>query len=246
MNKKARILHKWIGLISFIFIIIVSSTAFLMNHQEIYFSINNQSIKEINLSKTKFISISPKDENFILASDYKSLFKSIDTGKTWKELKLFIPSEKIDLISFSNKDKDFFAVGIKNTGIYITDDGGDVWEELQLPFSIASENIQNISFGNTFLLIKTEYGIYKYFYDDKKWDNLKFSLNKEKESSTIKETIYDLHTGKFFGSYGTLLYDLLSIFMIILSISGIILSFKFRKKVKIKKIEPSLELVKAK
>ncbi|MFN8672413.1 MAG: PepSY domain-containing protein [Candidatus Sericytochromatia bacterium] len=232
MKRFKRLLHKWLGVSSFLFIIIVSLTAIGLNHPEIIFYLKGkQNINietQINLKKTKFFAIAPNNDKEIIASDLRGLFKSLDAGKTWKELKLFVPSEKIDLITISPKNDDLIAVGMKDKGIFISDDGGEVWEEILLPFSPPAENIQNISFNAKKLLVKTENGFYKYNYlEDQKWENLKFSENYQ-ETLNIKELVYNLHTGKFFGSYGIFLYDLLSISMILLSISGLMISFKFR------------------
>lgn len=228
MRKQARLLHKWLGLFSFCFILVVSSTALIMNHEEIL--LNNKEVKKeqnINLNQIKSLTISP-NKNLIVASDLYGLFKSIDKGTTWKELKLFVPSENIEFTAFSPENDDIFVVAIKDKGVFITDDGGEVWDEIKTPFDLATENIQALSFSKDMLLLKTQNGLYKYFYKTEKWEKPIFQ-NKQ-NTNQIKEIVYNLHTGSFFGNYGIYLYDLISGFLILLSLSGIYLSFRIKKK----------------
>lgn len=49
------------------------------------------------------------------------------------------------------------------------------------------------------------------------------------QSVPLRWVILDLHTGDFFGRYGALLYDLLSIIAIVLGTTGIYMYFKIRK-----------------
>lgn len=228
MRKQARLLHKWLGLFSFCFILVVSSTALIMNHEEILLS--NKEVKKeqnINLNQIKSLTISP-NKNFIVASDLHGIFKSIDNGSTWKELKLFVPSENIEFTAFSPENDDIFVVAIKDKGIFITDDGGEVWDEIKTPFNLATENLQALTFSKNVILLKTQNGLYKYFYKTEKWEKTIFQNTQN--TNQIKELVYNLHTGRFFGNYGIYLYDLISGFLILLSLSGIYLSFRIKRK----------------
>ncbi len=49
------------------------------------------------------------------------------------------------------------------------------------------------------------------------------------QSVPLRWVILDLHTGDFFGKYGFLLYDVLSVMAIVLGTTGIYMYFKIRK-----------------
>lgn len=49
------------------------------------------------------------------------------------------------------------------------------------------------------------------------------------ESVPLRWVILDLHTGDFFGKYGAIFYDLLSIVAMVLGTTGIYMYFKIRK-----------------
>ena len=49
------------------------------------------------------------------------------------------------------------------------------------------------------------------------------------ESVPLRWVILDLHTGDFFGKYGVLIYDLLSIMAKVIATTGIYMYFKIRK-----------------
>lgn len=228
MRKQARLVHKWLGLFSFCFILVVSSTALIMNHEELLLNLNKiQKIASINQNKIKSIAISP-NKNIIIASDLHGIFKSIDNGLSWKEVKLFVPNKNIEFTVFSPENDDTLVVGIKDKGIFITEDGGEVWDEIKTPFDLASENIQALTFSKEIILLKTQNGLYKYFYKTEKWEKTIFQNTQN--TNQIKELVYNLHTGHFFGNYGIYLYDLISGFLILLSLSGIYLSFRIKIK----------------
>lgn len=236
--KKNRLIHKWLGLFSLVFVLIVSITAITLNHKDLIYK--NKSNDSFSLSSAQIISSDPFDKNHIIASDMKKLYDSKDLGKTWTELKLFVPAEKVNNIVFDSSMKDKFFISLKEAGVYVTEDLGEVWDELSLPFAPnEGEYIESLSLSNNNLFIKTKFGFYSYDQDSEKWFTQKFDINKE-QVLNIHELVYNLHTGKFFGEYGIYLYDLVSISLILLSITGIRISF--RPKIKpSKKVESTTQ-----
>lgn len=229
MKKIYRKIHKYIGLFSFLFMIIVSITAIGLNHPELLVTKKNIS-KNFDITNSSIIKINPFEDKNIFASDKKGLFESKDFGKTWNEVKLFIPSENINNIEFSPNKKDFIAITIENVGLFISEDKGEIWEEISLPFPILEgEYIKSLDISNNSILLKTDFAIYTYNLDIKKWNIFKFDNVNKNYSLKIKQIVYELHTGQFFGKYGRNLYDLISIFFIILSISGLFI-YNFPKR----------------
>lgn len=231
MKKVYRKLHKYLGLVSFLFIIIVSLTAIGLNHPELLISKKNYQAN-FNMSNSYTIKMNPFDSKNIFASNKKGLFESKDSGINWNEIKMFIPSENINNISFSPNKKDFIAVTIENVGLFISEDKGEIWEELTLPFSvIEGEYIKSLDISNNSILLKTDFGLYTYDLTNQKWNTIKFENIDKNNSLKFKQLVYELHTGQFFGKYGRNFYDVIAIFFIILSVSGLFIYNLPKKKI---------------
>ena len=93
------------------------------------------------------ILIDPNNPNIILASMWQfrrtpysfnsggkgsGLFKSVDAGKTWKEIKNGLPEKPFGRIAMalapSDPQKMWAIVESDNTGLYISSDGGETWK----------------------------------------------------------------------------------------------------------------------
>ena len=230
MKRQWRIFHKYVGLISCIFILIVSSTAVALNHHDLYSSV--KTIKTtFDPQNIKHLAYDPFDSQHIIASDEnKALFQSKNLGVTWQKMEMFVPTEKINGIEFDTFEKDKIYVSLKEAGLYVSDDGGEVWEEITLPFfPNEGENIENISVSKNAILVKSRFALYNFDTLTNKWNKNPFMLEVNKKATlNLEETIYNLHTGKFFSDYGVYLYDIISLCLVFLSISGIYLSIRLK------------------
>jgi len=70
------------------------------------------------------------------------LYKSEDSGKTWREIKNGLPSKPFGRIAMclapSDPQKMFAIVESNNTGLYISSDGGESWKSQSASFNIVS------------------------------------------------------------------------------------------------------------
>lgn len=235
MNRRLlRNLHKWIGIVSCLFMLLVSATAIALNHADLWrpYFLHASTQAGFDLAHAKYLVADPHQSSHLLASNDKALYQSQDGGRSWTELKLFVPAEKIAGIAFHPARPQFFWVALREVGIYLSDDGGELWEELvDLPFNpVEGEYIQQLTVaqGPT-LKVKTELGLYTYG-PDGKWVKQNLSSGNRRQWLSVHDLIWQLHTGRFFGNWGIWLYDLISISLIVLSISGLLLARRPRKK----------------
>lgn len=227
MKKNARIYHKWIGIISCFFIIVVSLTAILLNHKSFYVTKKSETF---DIQQATVLTSNPFNYKNLVASDLKGLYKSEDNGKTWKPLELFVPAKKINNIVFDPYKKDTLIVTLREVGLYISDDNGEIWDEIKLPFSPnEGEYIENLALAKDTIQIKTRFGFYTYNQVTEKWNNLNFDNNKKESILTFEELVYKLHTGRIFEDFGVFISDGICLSLIFLSISGIILSLRIKK-----------------
>jgi len=234
MRKQNRKLHKWIGIISSIFILIISFTAIFLNHQSEILRVILPNKQNQSFVPAKIIALAtdPFAANHLVASDNQALFQSFDGGKNWEELKLFIPGEKINNIAFDPSNKGKFYVAKKEAGIYVTDDGGEIWDSTELPFyAPEGEYIEKLSVGKDGnLTIKTKFALYNGNPEQGKWQTVNFNQSEKEKLIDLSGLIYELHTGKFFGEYGVYFYDLFSIFLVFLACSGLVLAIRPKRK----------------
>lgn len=235
MKKNNRKIHKWLGLFSCVFIFIVSVSAVGLNHRNLIEKhFYHSDSKIFSVSNIKAMGTDPFDSNHLIASDYKKLYHSFDRGKSWSELKLFVPSENVNNIVFDPFTKDKILISIKNAGIYFSDDKGDIWDELPLPFTAEQgEYIELINISKNIINIKTRFGFYTYDSLNEKWNNILFNISNKEKLLDIEEIIFNIHTGKIFGNYGIFIYDIFATFLILLSFTGIFITFKPKNQNKI-------------
>jgi photosystem II stability/assembly factor-like uncharacterized protein len=121
---------------------------------------------EENFEKILFISdkagcadvaIDPKDPNIVYATTWEfrrqpysfnsggegsAMWKSMDGGKTWKELKTGLPSKPFGRIAMalspSEPNKLLAIVESSNTGLYISSDGGENWKQQSSPLNVVA------------------------------------------------------------------------------------------------------------
>lgn len=228
MKRRYRLLHKWIGLLSCIFMLIVASTAILLNHHDLWFQPRTASHANFDIKKALSIASDPFEPNHLMASDEHHLFETKDQGKNWKEVKLFVPAEQINQIVFSPTTKDLVIVSLKDVGLYLSDDSGEIWEELNTPFNpLEGEKVETMNMGQQHLFVKTNLALYSMETKEQKWSTQIF-LTKKQAGFQTKDLIYQLHTGQFFGEWGIVLYDLVSLALIFLSITGLLLSKRYK------------------
>ena len=226
MRRTVRRLHKWIGVIACLFTLIVSSTALALNHKDLWLRGVSQAQSHFDVSQSVAQALDPYDHQHLIASDAHHLYESLDGGYKWEELKLYLPAEHVNNIVFSPQHRDLLWISLRDVGVFSSDDGGYVWDEvLDLPFDpVAGESIQKLSVGHEdSLLIQTRLGQYQYHAGV--WSTLIRAQNSQLD---VQELIWRLHTGHI-ASWGIWLYDLSSLALIFLALSGLYLAIRPRK-----------------
>jgi hypothetical protein len=233
MKKTTRLIHKWLGLLSCLFILMVAVTAVALNHREQLSGLFQHGSSVFSPAGIKVMATDPFNGRQIIASDFKKLFKSANSGKTWQELKLFVPADNVNNIAFDPYEHDKVFISLKRAGIYFSEDGGEVWDELSLPFNPAEgENIENVSLSRNEVHVKTRFALYNYNSLTEKWDTVAFKGIDRQAAVRLDELIYNIHSGRIFGEFGIVIYDTLSAGLILLAISGIYLSLRPRIRIK--------------
>jgi len=137
--KQARILHKWLGLACFIFILILSVSGILLMHSD-SLELEKRMIAGRFLPEQYFnvagarrvvqslAAISEKDTLVLFAGTDHGLFRSGDSGQSWVELKEGLFSHDIRVLTVNPKDSQVIYAGTSQ-GIFKSEDQGESWSE---------------------------------------------------------------------------------------------------------------------
>lgn len=225
MKRLLRRWHKWVGIVSCVFMLLVSGTALALNHRGVW-------LKPAGIA-TNFVlqdaiswAADPFVTGHLLASDSHHLWRSRNGGQSWEEVQLYVPAEQVSGIAFDPAVRDRLWVALRNAGVFVSEDGGEIWEELAtLPFSpVAGEAIISLVAGPQELQVRSSQGLYTYAAAAQTWRQQRLSGASSRLST--QDLIWQLHTGQFFGSWGVYLYDLVALSLIALSLSGLALGLR--------------------
>lgn len=217
-----------------VFLLVVSLTAIALNHRNLWLAWTLPSAAELNhpsaplqfqLSEAKAWAADPFLTGHLMASSEKQLFESFDQGKTWQEVKLFIPAEHVTSIVYSPQTPEKLWVALRDIGVFYSEDNGIIWEEMVdlPPDPVAGERLQHLRVGHADdLYVQTALGLYYLPSDTRQWQS--FVSPQAESKLDIQALIWELHTGKFFGAWGVYLYDGVSLSLIFLSLSGLVLA----------------------
>ena len=223
MTKNMLLLHRWLGLIAGVLILVAAGTAIGLNHQDWF-------RKQPTLGQGPFAkyvlstAVDPSDAQRILMGTNDGFFRSLDGGSSWEEVVLPVPAEQVGAIQFDPRQPGRVYVAFREIGLYRSDDHGDIWEEVALPFyppeGIHLAGLALDAQGK--VTLATTAGLYREGAGG--WESIGGAPPKPKANQAL-QLIYDLHDGRFWGTYGVPITDGVSVALILLVLSGYFLFF---------------------
>lgn len=236
-------LHRWVGIVSCLFMLLVSGTALALNHSDLWkpFFLKPVSTAQFGLGQARNLAADPHKSGHLWATDTKALYTSPDNGQHWQEIKLYVPVEKAVGLALG-PEKGQIWVALREVGVFYSEDGGEIWEELtQLPFNpVSGEVIEKMWVGaGPQLHLQTEFAWYSVNFRGKSptdplqkfsWQRISLQEGQGQTRLEIQDLIWRLHTGRFAGPWGILLYDAVALSLIFLSLSGLWLSRRPKRK----------------
>ena len=86
----------------------------------------NQGLETLNID---LVSVSPHDSEFVLAAGTNNgLYKTENGGKSWEQV--IGDNRKITAIAYFAKQKERIVIGDRQGNLYLSEDGGNVWQPL--------------------------------------------------------------------------------------------------------------------
>ena len=250
--------HRWFGLVLSVFMLVFCVSGIILNHRQLFAGCEVSRnlmppayhIKNFNNGIIKG-SIKTSDDS-ILAYGYGGIWLTDAEMKTWKDFNKGLP-KNVDGRNIRN------MVQTKNGEIWCaaTMDvyrfNGKEWRRFPLPDN--HERIADITLtkDSTSIIAMTRSAVYEI--SGKKTD----AANEKRDVTrkiigqpegfvpkvTLFKTVWNLHSGAFFGLAGRLVVDAIAIVLIILSITGIILfilPYRIRRQKRLQAREKMLKL----
>jgi uncharacterized iron-regulated membrane protein len=219
-------LHRWLGLVVGLMILIAAGTAIGLNHQDqLLRPVKAEAARSPFARYMLSMAVDPKDPRHVLAGTSDGLFRSADGGKTWEEAVLPVPAEQVVALKADPAHPGVVYAAFRAIGVYRSDDGGDLWEEVPLPFNPAEgTTLQSLDVANSGLTLLTPAGLYRQ--QGAGWAHVAAPVSKEKEDARHGlKLLYALHDGTFWGTWGVPVTDAVSLSLIGLVLSGYVVFF---------------------
>jgi hypothetical protein len=233
MPNHIKAIHRYWGIGSAIFLLLLSLTGILLHHPGWFSG---------TIEETLSIAIDPADPHHLLRGTTSGLFQSHDGGVTWSETDMLLPAEKVVGIAFSSDIFGRVYVALRDLGLIRSDDAGRIWESIALPFvpvdaGIEIHGIAIAPKGGIFL--STSRGLLVSLNGGVTWD----WRSRTKEERTFYQIVHSLHTGYFLrfllpaslsplllslSSLPPYIYDIAAVGLLILIFTGF--SLYYRKK----------------
>ena len=136
--KNTRIIHKWIGILSAIFVLILSVSGFLLMHPE-EFGIEQAQISGKYLPEKYFkvqharrriqsLAMVPGSGQILYAGTDIGVYRSQDGGKPWLQTNQGLFDQDIRALAIDPKDPSTIYAGTSR-GVFKSEDAGDTWSD---------------------------------------------------------------------------------------------------------------------
>ena len=220
--------HRWFGLVLSVFMLVFCVSGIILNHRHLFAGCevsrslmpSAYHIQNFNNGIIKG-SIKTSDDS-ILAYGYGGIWLTDAEMKSWKDFNKGLP-KNVDGRNIRNivqtKDGEIWCAAMMD--VYRLD--GKEWK--MFPLADNEERIADITLtkDSTSIIAMTRSAVYEI--SGKKMATCKIIGQPEGfiPKVTLFKTVWNLHSGAFFGLTGRLVVDAIAIVLIILSITGIIL-----------------------
>ncbi|MGA1197428.1 MAG: hypothetical protein ACO36I_13125, partial [Candidatus Latescibacterota bacterium] len=118
-----RKLHRYIGVGTLIFVVLLALSGFLLNHP---------SLLGAPSEPTLSFAVDPLDPQHLYRGTRSGLYASDDGGQSWYEVPMLFAAERAVDITFAPDNPDHIYVALEDLGLIRSTDGGIVWEQIPL------------------------------------------------------------------------------------------------------------------
>jgi len=230
-KKSINQIHKFTGIAVCVFLIHLSITGIFLNHTE-DLGLDEKYTDSPMILALYNISMPNKEESFLVDNHFISRFGNQVFLDNQPVFKSEVPI--IGAITFNQ----MLIIAIKNELVLLTEDG-ELIEKLTTANGVP-ENIQKLGAFNSLLFLKTSNQVWESNDEGQEWRVSSSSFNKwsnevvmpdEKTQQvesyflgkgvSLEQFFLDLHNGNIIKGFGKWILDIIAIFLLLISISGV-------------------------
>lgn len=222
MHKTLLRLHTWIGLVAGPLIVLAATTAIALNHQDLWREAPAATDGPIHPYSQYLLAFAADPErperHFVGTSE--GLFRSDDGGQHWQAETLPVPARQVSELVFDPHQSGVLYAGLRYQGVYRRDGAGQ-WTSLPLPAEApAKVEIVGLALPSPDeMVLATTAGIFRQQQDG--WSLIPRPAQAEPTARRRwLQLAYDLHDGRFWGTWGRPITDAVSCAMIGIVVSG--------------------------
>jgi len=225
--KKLRKFHKWPGIVITLFVILFTLSGILMNHRNLISSVDvNRSVLPENFEYRNWNNAAVKSV-CLLAGDSALVYGNIgvwlstDHFKTFQDWNAGFPSgidnRKISKIVKTPDGKLFAGTFF---GLYQFDFQNKKWQKAELP--VSEDRITDLVVKGSELLVQTRSFLLKSAGGNEFMPVVLPAPEGYEGKVSLFKTIWLLHSGEIWGTFGKLLVDLFGLALLVISITGLL------------------------
>ena len=213
-----RQMHRYIGAIAALLLIVLALSGFLLNHPRLLGAPSE---------KTLSLTVNPLDPTHLFRGTPSGLYASYDSGQTWAEVPMLFVAERAVDIAFVPGHPERVYVVLEDLGLIRSLDNGIVWERVPLGFVPLAEGIrlQKIGIGaDESLHLWTSGGLMRSSDRGQTWISVGSTPPPGRDLYTL---VHQIHTGYFFNTWFFYLYDAAAWILVVLTITGFLIWRRF-------------------
>lgn len=218
-------LHRWLGLLSGLLVLVPAVTAIAMNHRGA-FSPSDAPPSGPFDQYVICLAVHPRDANRLYLGTSDGLWRSDDGGRSFAEMNLPVRARQLNSIAFDRQDRMY--VSLHQGGVLMSEDDGRTFKSAA---TVAERQISAMTVApDGSLLVATPEGI-------RRLDGPSSTLfprppSRKATRSAWLRLAYDLHDGQFWGEWGVCITDAAAGATVVLVLSGFLMFWRGRRSVR--------------
>ncbi len=230
-------LHRWLGLVTGVLVLVAALTALGLNHRDQLHRLVRPPVQARDPLRQamRALAVDPADARRMLLGTADGLYRSGDGGTTWEEVVMAVPAEGVVAIAFDPAVPGRVYVALEAIGVFRSDDHGDIWEEVGLPFQPPEgTHLRALSLGaGGDVLLATTAGLMRLPAavarsplppESGSWTTIGHAIQEQSTGGrTLDGWLYELHDGRIWGTWGVPLTDAVALALIALVVTGYVL-----------------------